>query len=327
METNTGAVKALVGGRDYAASEYNRAIQNNRLPGSAFKPFLYYTAFDKLNLHPASVFEDQPVQIAIPGTDDWQPQNFSMKFEGPMILKQAFIHSVNTIAAQLVERTGPDAVISSAKKFGITSPLSPVYSIALGTSGVSPLEMASSFATFATGGIRYEPFFIWRIEDAFGRILEEHIVSGEKQLDPACVYQVVDMMRGVVDEGTASMVRQMGFKMPAAGKTGTTNQYRDAWFTGFTPTLSTSVWVGYDKEKGLRDANRVGITGGRGASPIWVDFMMKATAGEASREFSIPPNIHFESVDAITGRKASFLTDAPVQVVLKDDQSPKKLWQ
>ncbi len=327
VETNTGAIKALVGGRDYAASEYNRAIQSQRLPGSGFKPFLYYTAFDKLNLHPASVFEDQPVRITIPGTADWQPQNFSMKFEGPMILKQAFIHSVNTIAAQLIQLASPESVISSARAFGITSPLSPVYAIALGTSGVSPLEMASSFATFATNGSRHEPFFIWRVEDAFGRVLDEHIVSGEKRLDPACVYQVVDMMRGVVDTGTGNVLRQMGFALPAAGKTGTTNQYRDAWFTGFTTTLSTSVWIGYDKEKGLRDANRVGITGGRGAAPIWADFMMKATAGEPSREFSIPPNIHVESVDATTGRKSSYFTDAPVKVVLKDGQALKKLWQ
>lgn len=327
VETNTGAVKALVGGRNYAVSEYNRAIQNHRLPGSGFKPFLYYTAFDKLNLHPASVFEDQPVRIAIPGTGDWQPQNFSMKFEGPMILKQAFIHSVNTVAAQLVELTGPEAVITSAINFGISSPLESVYSIALGTSAVSPLEMASSFATFATSGVRHEPFFISRVEDAAGRILEEHIVRGEKHLDPACVYQVVDMMQGVIDEGTARMVRQKGFTLTAAGKTGTTNQYKDAWFTGFTPTLSTSVWVGYDKEKGLRDTNRVGITGSRGATPIWVDFMMKATAGESSRDFGMPPNIHLENVDATTGRKASFFTKEPVQVVLKDGQVSKKLWE
>jgi penicillin-binding protein 1A len=119
----------------------------------------------------------------------------------------------------------------------------------------------------------------------------------------------------------------MGFKLTAAGKTGTTDQYRDAWFTGFTPTLCTSVWVGYDKEMGLRDARRVGITGSRGASPIWVDFMMKATAGDPSREFSMPPNVHFENVDAATGRKASFFTDTPVQVVLKDGQTLNKFWQ
>ena len=327
VEVNSGAVKALVGGRDYAVSEYNRALQNQRLPGSGFKPFLYYAAFEKLDLHPASVFEDRPVRIPVPGSADWLPQNFSREFEGKTILKKAFIHSVNTIAAQLVQLAEPESVITSAQKFGIVSPMAPVFSIGLGTSGVSPLEMASAFTTFATGGTRHTPFYIWRVEDAFGRVLEEHIVSGKKVLDPARVYQVLDMMRGVVDFGTGQIIRQMGFNMAAAGKTGTTNQYKDAWFTGFTPSLATSVWVGYDRSKGLRDVNRVGITGGRGAAPIWADFMMKATAGESSREFSIPPNIRFEKVDVVTGRKASYFTKETAEVALKNDQELKKLWQ
>ncbi len=327
IEVKSGAVKALVGGRDYAASEYNRALQNQRLPGSGFKPFLYYTAFEKLDLHPASVFEDRPIRIPVAGSADWQPQNFSREFEGQMILKKAFIHSVNTIAAQLVQLAGPEAVITATKKFGITSPLTPVFSIGLGTSGVSPLEMASAFTTFATGGIRHKPFFIWRVEDAFGHVLEEHIVSGKKLLDPGCVYQVIDMMRGVVDSGTGRVIRQMGFSLPAAGKTGTTNQYKDAWFTGFTPSLATSVWIGYDRDKGLRDAKRVGITGGRGAAPIWADFMLKATAGESAREFNIPPNIRFENVDVTTGRKASYFTKETADVALQDDQELKKFWQ
>jgi len=327
IEVNSGAVKALVGGRDYAASEYNRALQNQRLPGSGFKPFLYYTAFEKLNLHPASVFEDRPIRIPVAGSTDWQPQNFSREFQGQMILKKAFIHSVNTIAAQLVQLAEPEAVITTARKFGINSPLVPVFSIGLGTSGVSPMEMASAFTTFATGGIRHEPFLIWRVEDAFGRVLEERIVSGKKLLDPASVYQVVDMMRGVVDAGTGRIIRQMGFNLPAAGKTGTTNQYKDAWFTGFTPSLATSVWIGYDRDKGLRDARRIGITGGRGAAPIWADFMMKATAGESAREFSRPPNIRFERVDAVTGGKASYFTKETAEVALKNGQEPKKFWQ
>jgi penicillin-binding protein 2D len=327
VQAHSGAVKALVGGRDYAASEYNRAIQNHRLPGSGFKPFLYYTAFEKLDLHPASVFEDQPIQIPIAGSTDWRPQNFSRDYQGPMILKRAFTHSVNTIAAQLVQLVEPEAVITSARKFGIISPMAPVYSIGLGTSGVSPLEMASAFTTFATCGIRHEPFLIRRVEDAFGRVLDEHIVSAKKLLDPACVYQVVDMMRGVIDSGSGGVVRKMGFNLPAAGKTGTTNQYRDAWFTGFTPTLAASVWIGYDRSKGLRDAHRVGITGGRGAAPIWTDFMIKATAGESSREFSIPPNIRFERADVVSGRKASYFTKESAEVALQDDQELKKLWQ
>jgi len=321
IQANSGAVKALVGGRNYSESEYNRAVQNNRLPGSGFKPFLYYTAFEKLDMHPATMFIDKPVTISPAGAPDWTPNNFSRDYSGPMILKQAFLDSVNTIAAQLVEQTGPEDVIATARRFGIKSPLSPVYSVALGTSGVSPLEMASAFATFATGGIHHEPFFIWRVEDAVGRVLEEKIVSGQRLVDPAIVYQVVDMMRGVVDQGSGSAVRHLGFNLPAAGKTGTTNRYKDAWFTGFTPTLCTSVWVGFDRDVGLRDSRNVGITGGRGAVPIWTDFMKKALANEPAREFSIPAGIRVTTVNANTGRPAGFFTENPMQVALRNGQN------
>ncbi|MCG6909178.1 MAG: PBP1A family penicillin-binding protein [Deltaproteobacteria bacterium] len=321
IQTNSGAVKALVGGRNYSQSEFNRAVQNNRLPGSGFKPFLYYTAFEKLDLNPASVFIDRPVKIAPAGAPVWVPKNFSRDFQGPMILKQAFLDSVNTIAAQLVEKTGPEDVIATARRFGIKSHLSPVYSVALGTSGVSPLEMAAAYATLATGGVRHDPFFIWRVEDPFGQVLEEKIVSGERSLDPSIAYQVVDMMRGVVDDGTGSVVRRLGFKMPAAGKTGTTNRYKDAWFTGFTPTLCTSVWVGFDRNIGLRDSRNIGITGGRGAAPIWTEFMKLSLADEPSREFNIPRGIHFESVDPITGKKAGYYTEKPVRVALRKGQT------
>ena len=321
IQANSGAVKALVGGRNYSQSEYNRAVQNNRLPGSGFKPFLYYTAFEKLDLHPATVFIDEPITIFPVGAPKWTPKNFSRDYSGPMILKKAFLDSINTIAAQLVEQTGPEDIIATAKRFGIKSPLSPVYSVALGTSGVSPLEMASAFATFATGGIRHEPFFIWRVEDPFGEVLEEKIVSGERLLDPALVYQVVDMMRGVVDEGSGAAVRRLGFNLPTAGKTGTTNRYKDAWFTGFTPTLCTSVWVGFDRDIGLRDSRNVGITGGRGAVPIWTDFMKKALANEPAREFSIPSGIRIKNVNSLTGRPAGFFTEKPMQVTLRNGQT------
>ena len=321
IETNSGAVKAMVGGRNYGETEYNRAVQNNRLPGSAFKPFLYYTAFEKLGMNPAAVFVDRPVTIPVVGAEDWTPRNFGLKHEGPMILKRALVRSVNSVAAQLVERTGPEEVIRTARRCGIKSHLEPVYSLALGTSGVSPLEMASSFATFANGGIRHGPFWIWRVEDALGRVLEEHIVSGERSLDASIVYQVVDLMRGVVDEGTGSVIRRLGFDLPAAGKTGTTDGYYDAWFTGFTPTLSTSVWVGYDQGEGLRDIQGLGITGGRGAAPIWANFMIKATQGEPPREFAIPPDIRFETVNPVTGRAANESTPNPMRIALREGQS------
>ena len=321
VECNSGAVKALLGGRDYSQSEFNRAVENNRLPGSGFKPFLYYAAFEKLGLNPASVFVDKPITIAVAGAPDWRPANFEREHEGPMILKQALVKSINSIAAQLVERTGPDAVIDAARRCGITSPLSPVYSVALGTSGVSPLEMATAFSTFATGGVQHEPFWIRRVEDPLGRVLEEHIVRGRRSLDPGIAYQVVDMMRGVLTTGTGRIVRQMGFDLPAAGKTGTSDDFRDSWFTGFTPTLSVSVWVGFDRGIRMRDANGVGITGGRGAAPIWADFMTKATDGEPAREFTVPSDIHFEVVDSVSGEIAGQWTRNPVQVALRSDQT------
>lgn len=325
IDVNSGAVKAVVGGRDYAQSEYNRAVQSNRLPGSGFKPFVYYTALNSFDVSPATVMDDKKITIEINGADDWTPNNFGKKFLGPMIVKRAFMESVNSVAAQLVEKTGPDKVIETARKCGITSPLASVYSIALGTSGVSPLEMASAFSVFASGGIRHEPFWIWRVEDVYGRALEEHIVSRENTLDPDTVFQLVDMMQGVVDKGTGKVIRSMGFSLPAGGKTGTTNDYIDAWFTGFTPSLSVSVWTGYDtSNRGLRDRNGTGITGGRAAAPIWADFMIKATGGEMERKFPVPPGIHYETVNDTTG----YLTDdddpQALKVALKEWQKPSE---
>jgi membrane carboxypeptidase/penicillin-binding protein len=320
IECNSGAVKALVGGRDYSETEFNRAVESNRLPGSGFKPFLYYAAFEKLNLTPADVFVDKAITIPVKGAGDWRPQNFGREYEGPMVLKRALMKSVNAIAAQLVERVGPDAVIDVARRCGIKSALKPVYSLAMGTSGASPLEMASAFGTFATGGVRHEPFWIRRIEDPLGRVLEEQIVRGERSLDAGIGYQLVDMLQGVLTAGTGRIVRRMGFDLPAAGKTGTTDDFRDAWFTGFTPTLSVSVWVGYDRGISMRDENGVGITGGRGAAPIWADFMLKATSGEPPREFIVPSDVHFETVDPVSGETAGQWTQNPVRVALRSGQ-------
>ena len=317
VQINSGAIKALVGGRNYAETEFNRAVESNRLPGSGFKPFLYYTAFEQLGLTPATTMVDKPVHIPVAGAPDWRPKNFEREYQGPVILKKAFTQSINTVAAQLVSQVGPQALVETARQAGIQSPLAPVYSVALGTSGVSPLEMASAYGTFAAGGVRYPPFAIWRVEDAFGQVLEEHIVRGTKVLDPAVAYQVVDMMQGVVDHGTGGVIRKLGFYKPAAGKTGTTNGYKDAWFTGFTPTLSASVWVGYDRQVGLKDAYRTGITGGRGAAPIWARFMSKATEGEPPRPFIQPMGIVFETFDETTGEPVYSGAPSAMRVALR----------
>ena len=301
IDVRSGAVKALIGGRNYNKSEFNRAINSLRQPGSGFKPFVYYAAFQTLGFHPGTIITDKPVMIPVQGNTDWKPQNFEKTFTGNMILKKALFKSVNTIAAQLVEKVGPKAVNNIARICGIKSPLQNVYSVALGTSEVTPFELASAYSVFANLGVMHKPFLFWRVEDAFGRIVFEHIVQEKRILDPATAYQVVDMMKSVITHGSGRSIRKLGFNRPAAGKTGTTDHYKDAWFTGFTPTLCTSVWTGFDKEKRLIDINNTGITGGRSAAPIWADFMIKALNSEPERDFPIPDNIRFEKADTTTG--------------------------
>ena len=162
---------------------------------------------------------------------------------------------------------------------------------------------------------------VGRVEDPLGRVLEEQIVRGQRSLDAGIGYQVVDMMRGVMTTGTGKVVRRMGFELPAAGKTGTSDDFRDSWFTGFTPTLSVSVWVGHDRGMSMRDENGIGITGGRGAAPIWAEFMINATNGEPAREFKIPSDIHFETVDPISGNIARQWTSNPVKIALRSGQT------
>ncbi len=301
IEPATGAVRAMVGGRDYFESEFNRATHARRQAGSGFKPFVYYAAFEKGGLHPGTLMTDQSVTIPVTGAPDWQPRNFERRFQGNMVLKTALTRSVNTIAAQLVQLTGPDAVIDTARRCGINSPMQDVFSIALGTADVTPLEMTAAFSVFANSGIRHDPFLFWRVEDAFGRVLFEHIVQDQPVLDPAIAYQVVDMMKAVVDTGSGQRVRDHGFTRSCAGKTGTSNNFMDAWFTGFTPTLCTSVWVGFDRRDPLQDKNGAGITGGRGAAPIWARFMQQALADEPERNFPVPRDIRFEKIDPDTG--------------------------
>ncbi len=330
IQVNSGAVKALVGGRNYAETEFNRAVESNRLPGSGFKPFLYYTAFERMGLTPASVIIDKPVRIPVAGAADWVPRNFERNHRGSVVLKKAFTNSINTVSAQLVAQVSPEAVIDTARRCGIQSDLAPVFSVALGTSGVSPLEMASAFGTFAADGVYYAPFAVWRVEDAMGQVLEEHIVSGTKTLEPSLAFEVVDMMQGVVDQGTGRVIRKLGFLKPAAGKTGTTNDYKDAWFTGFTTTLSASVWVGFDRRTGLKDAYGTGITGGRGAAPIWAQFMSKATEGDPPRPFVQPMGIVFQTVDDSTGRSAAPGSPSAVRVALPESYgttSSNPLWR
>ena len=296
----SGAVWAHVGGVDYGISQFDRAVDAKRRPGSGFKPFLYYTAIDKYGYNPATVVLDSIFTTPVQGALDWTVANYEREYFGPVILKFALSKSLNTVAARIVTNIDAAAVAATAKKWGIKSELQPNLSIALGTSAVSPLEMASAFSVIATEGLYYEPYFIERVESLRGETLYEHFISGRRVADQVSIYLLLDMMKEVLKSGTAASARTWGFSYPAAGKTGTTDDYVDSWFTGFTPSLCASAWVGFDLERAMKEGG-TGITGASGALPIWVDFMKKSTAEEPPQDFTLPIGVKFVSLDIKTG--------------------------
>ena len=286
IDPRTGAVRALAGGRDYTASEFNRAVESNRQPGSGFKPVVYLAALDHLGYSANTVVVDEPVAYTTELGDLWEPQNFTREYEGPVILKRAFMRSINVVSAKLVSEVGPSTVIEYARRLGITSPLEPILSLGLGTNGVSPLEMASAYSVFATGGIYHKPYVITRVEDSEGRVIEETQPESRRVISEQSAYLMLDLLRGVILGGTGSSIRyRYGFTVPSGGKTGTSSESRDVWFNGFTKDLATSVWVGYDDARPLLSIEEdEEITGASGAIPVWAAFMKEATALQEQRE-------------------------------------------
>ncbi len=319
LENKTGAVRVLLGGRDYSKSQFNRAVSNNRMAGSSFKPIVYLTAMENLGISPATVVKDEPVILEISPGETWEPKNFNDKYFGNLILKQALMKSLNVVSAKLVSDLTPERVIKTARQMGITSPLGENLSLALGATGVSPLEMAGAYSVIANLGILNEPYLIDRIEDFRGNTLYEHFYFGVQRFSQKSIYPLLDMMRGVVDEGTGRVVRRMGFQHPAGGKTGTTNDYKDAWFDGFTKDLSASVWVGYDSNISMVDRNGRGLTGGGASAPIWAYFMKKALSGKSLVNFPVPEGIRFVEVDSETGYIANISTEKTMEVAVKND--------
>lgn len=301
VDISTGAVKAMVGGRDFRRAPFNRATAANRHAGSAFKPFIYYTALEKGVITPAAVLVDEAVEFQS-GTQTWAPDNIDFKYLGPVTAKYALMRSINTISAKLIYQVTPEAVVASAHRLGINSEMEPNLSLALGATGVSPLEMASAFATVANGGMRCQSYWIRQIRNAGDEILEESIPKRQQAANPQSCYLLLDMLRGVVATGgTGAAVRSYGFQAPCAGKTGTSNDYRDAWFVGFTPQLAVAVWVGFDDNRSMRDRSGRGITGSRAALPIWATFMRNSAPASGRGDFFTPEFITFTRVDPRTG--------------------------
>ncbi len=295
MESKTGRVRALTGGVNFAKSQFNRASQAKRQPGSAFKPLVFAQAFNS-GFNPASVLLDEPLQL--PGHRDgvfWQPKNFSGKSYGPTTLCTALVKSRNIVTIKLLQEIGLQNVIFLARKMGIKSSLHPNLSLALGASELSLLELTSAYTTFANQGKYCRPIFIDRILDPHGRILENNIPRQNKALDERAAYQVTRLLQEVISHGTGQ--NAWGLPGESAGKTGTADHNMDAWFIGYTPSLVTGVWMGFDIKRNLGKRE----TGGRACAPIWLDFMKKAMAGMKPERFHVPEGITLLPTNRRTG--------------------------
>jgi penicillin-binding protein 1A len=302
IEKETGLVKAMVGGSDFRETQFNRAIQSRRQPGSAFKPIIYAAALDKEfddphKLYtPATVIIDSPIVFEDQERDfTWKPKNYKEKFFGPTLFRDALANSRNVVTIKILQDIGIDYVIDYAAKLGITSDLSRDLSIALGSSGISLLELTKAYSVFANEGFLVGPVFVTKIVDRDGNVIEETVPDRKKAIEKATAYLMTNLLEGVVQNGTGWRVKALG--RPAAGKTGTTNNLFDAWFMGYTPEYITGVWAGLDEEGPLGK----GETGSRAASPIWLGFMKRVLEGKPVKVFQVPEGVVFTKIDADTG--------------------------
>lgn len=292
MDAATGDILALVGGRDFGDSKFDRAVQAWRQPGSAFKPFVYGAAL-AAGLPPTQILSDEPLRRVLPDGTVWVPSNYEGSYRGDITMRDALAQSRNVATIRLAEEVGLDRVIDFARRLGLSGPIPQVPSIAIGAAEVTLLEMTAAYATLATLGRRPEPRLVTRVVDRRGRVVWERSPRVRRVLDPAIAFLLTDLMRGVVDRGTGTPVRSAGFRAPAAGKTGTTNGSTDVWFLGFTPELVAGVWIGFDRPQAIVH----GATGGRLAAPVWGRIMSRiAPAGGTG--WAPPPGVEMHWVDA-----------------------------
>ncbi|WP_319408271.1 penicillin-binding protein 1A [uncultured Desulfosarcina sp.] len=317
IDIRTGGILAMVGGRHFPESAFNRAADARRQPGSAFKPIIYALAIAH-GFTQASLVLDAPVVFkGGNNNEDWQPENFSKRYQGEMTLRQALALSQNIPAVRLVERLGPSAVVQFAHKLGIDSPLSPDLSIALGTATTTLLELTSAFAVFPNGGNHIPPFGVTEILDRNHAPLwrASPVIRSVMTETEAAI--MVDMLQGVVEEGTGKQARQLN--MPVAGKTGTTNDFKDALFVGFSPAVAAGVWVGMDDSSPLGNKE----TGARAALPVWIDFMAATRPASTALYFDIPDHMKKVLMDPVTGRAASDSDAGAVKALFVSGTEPK----
>lgn len=337
IDPATGGVKAMIGGYDFRKSQFNRAVQAKRNAGSAFKPIVYAAALEK-GLTAATVIEDAPVEYPAGLGKTWSPKNYDNQYRGPVTMREALTNSINVVSVKILEKIGVDHAVEFAKRLGFTSKIEPNLSLALGAASVSPLELTSAYTAFANKGIHYAPYYIVKVTDSEGKILEEHppplppeppvpldaadaslstplsrasvqpqpllpsagassVVRGTQATTPEVAYLITNLMESVVQSGTGH--RAAAIKRPVAGKTGTTNDMKDAWFVGYVPQLVTGVWVGFDNQARSLGS---GGSGGQAAAPIWADYMIKAVERLPVQGFDIPETVSVVRVSPTSGK-------------------------
>ena len=315
IEQRTGFIRTIIGGYDYTKSEFNRAIYAKRQPGSAFKPIIYAAAMDN-GFTPASMINDEPVTYKGGPKGDWTPENYDHKHYGPTRLREALAYSRNVVTVKLVDAVGVDKVIKFTRNLGLEGDIPHNLSIALGSFSVTPLELCAGYSVFANNGVRMNPIAVKYITDSKGKILESNEPEGMQAISNPTAFLITSMMQDVINYGTGWRIKALG--KPAAGKTGTTNEYRDAWFVGYTTGITASVWVGFDDVRPLGSQE----TGARAASPIWLNFMKAASNIVESSDFSVPEGIVMYPIDPSTGLLSKEETATSLKEYFKDGTQP-----
>lgn len=305
LDARTGAVRALVGGRDYDDSNFDRALLARRQAGSAFKPFVYLSALQGRH-PPTHLVLDAPLEITLPNDSVWAPVNYDGRYDGPITLRESITRSKNTATVRLADEVGLASVVRTARNLGVAEDIPELPSTSLGATSVRPVDLVRAYAPFANGGYRVEPHVILRVEDRDGQILWEEETERQSVLDAGEAFVLTSMLRDVVDRGTGNAVRASGFSGPAAGKTGTTNDAADVWFVGYNPELVAGVWIGHDQPRTIVS----GATGGTLAAPVWGRMMSRIYAErDMPEEWSQPSSVRTERVDRGTGVMISDLCE------------------
>jgi penicillin-binding protein 1B len=323
IEPQTGKIRAMTGGRDYRESQFNRATQSKRQPGSAFKPVTYLAALEETleggpdHFLPTSYIEDTPFTWQV-GETSWTPRNYKNRYFGRVTLEFALEESLNSATSRLANAIGLDRVRAMASKLGFGD-LPPYPSIVLGGIEVTPMQIANAYAILANEGLDTPPYAVTAVVDQKNQVIEGHELKAEQVLSPELAYMMDFMLEQVINHGTGAGARKLGFTRPAAGKTGTTNDSVDAWFAGFTPNLLAVVWTGFDQKEA------VGLTGAEASLPAWTEFMKAATAPRPALDFGIPPGVVLANVDPLTGYLAGPYCPVTIQGVFPKEAAPTEV--